>query len=609
MIPANWVRPRFRVTAPELNLFEIRITSPWEQYPLVVYTTQPEWYMSKGIWSGTLDLDAGSATGTGLGNNAAGAPLTVTIRGINTAAPATPVGVSGTFDIAPVAVGGSVTFWTASSPSITPTSSQVYGFSVGDEGVGLALGLGQLAWADEPGEDGAELRGYYTPLTGFADGQTQCMGCHTRTPDGTALVFTDNYAWMKGVASMAGGADGGAVPSQFGSTSPDGGAATIAFGAGAQSIFRTPWWGSQSISPAHWQPGDAVVLSSYAVSFQGAPPAFTTGSARTNPWQPLPYYNNADPALDDRVNYHQLAWIDVESTATIDVAFTDTPDYGQTLSNREMQATAAKGTTWGLIATGDTMSDVSPAMSNRPATGTLAYVESDFTPDGHPDYTATQASIRTVAYNNRAGGTSVPLPGASDAAHLNYDPAYSPDDHFIAFVQAPAPSAASPDGPYYNRFGQVTIVPAGGGTPVALAANTPNTCAGDNLAAGIINSWPKWAPGVVSTDSGSGNAGKTYYFVLFTSARNYADEFSQQFTLAADPTSSFTGRHLSSQLYLAAVVVDNATKAVTTYPAVYVWNQNRAPGTGTSTQNLQYSNLTPEWSPGPLPTLTITPVP
>jgi hypothetical protein len=80
-----------------------------------------------------------------------------------------------------------------------------------------------------------------------------------------------------------------------------------------------------------------------------------------------------------------------------------------------------------------------------------------------------------------------------------------------------------------------------------------------------------------------------------TSAHAYGDELSQQFTLPPAPLSSFTGLHLSSQLYLAAVVVDNATKAITTYPAVYAWNQNRWPGN--PTMNHPSSNLTPGWAP------------
>jgi hypothetical protein len=98
--------------------------------------------------------------------------------------------------------------------------------------------------------------------------------------------------------------------------------------------------------------------------------------------------------------------------------------------------------------------------------------------------------------------------------------------------------------------------------------------------------------------------------LVFSSARKYADEFSQQFTLPVNPASSFKGLNQSSQLYLAAVVVDDATGAITTYPAVYIWNQNRTPGTdGMSTSGLQYSNLTPAWDPVKLPALVIPPVP
>ncbi len=609
MIPSNWVEPRFRVNATGLNLFEIRITSPWEQYPLVVYSTSPEWYMPKSMWSGTTDLDAGYASGTGLGNNAADAPLTVTVRGINTAtAGMVPVGVSGDFNIAPVVATGSMVFWTVQSSQVTPTSSQLFGFKVGDEGVQVAMTLGQLSWRGQPGEDGAELRGYYSEPPDWqnpVEGQVQCMGCHAGTPDGSAVVFVDNWSWVKGAALLpTATSPGGAIPTTFAPTSADAG--TITFGAGAQAMFKTPWWGTQTMSRAHWAPGDAILVSSYGVSFQGSPPAFTTGQQRTSPWESLPYYDSANSFLDDKVNYHQLAWINMESNATIDVSFPATPDYGQQLTNRQNQAKAAEGSAWGLIPTGDTMSDVLPAMSNLPGTNVIAYVETDFSPDGHPDYTAKQAMIKTVPYNNHGGGTATPLPGASDAAHLNYYPTFSADDQFIAFTQAPAPDANHPDGPYYNRDGQIMIIPAAGGTAISLAANTPNACGGDPNPAQVLNSWPKWSPDVVSTKTAT-SAGKTYYFLIFSSGRLYKDEFSEQFQLTPDPASDFTGLHISSQLYLAAIVVDNTTQQITTYPAVYIWNQNRTPGSGNTAQNLQYSNLTPAWAPFALPPLVITP--
>jgi hypothetical protein len=56
-------------------------------------------------------------------------------------------------------------------------------------------------------------------------------------------------------------------------------------------------------------------------------------------------------------------------------------------------------------------------------------------------------------------------------------------------------------------------------------------------------------------------------------------------------------------------VVDDATGAITSYPAVYIWNQNRTPAAGGTAAALAYSNLTPAWDPIKLPDLVIPPVP
>lgn len=577
MFPANWVRPRFKFSAAGLDLFEIRIHSPAEQNDLVAYTKETNWYLPKEIWAGAPSAGGGIAAGAGLANNAAGAPLTVTIRGINSASPGTPVGVRGDFNIAPVVATGSMVFWTLQSSAVTPDSSKLLGFAVGDEGVGVTLKLTDLAWKGQIGEDGSVLRGYYdtTKLAGFVDGQVRCVGCHTSTPGGDAVVFTDDWPWPKAAATITSGAVG-QIPSYI--------------SAGAQAIMKMPWWGTQSMSGAHWKNGDRTLITSYGYEFK-------SGTQRTKAWQALPSYGTTP----DYVKFHKLAWIDLEASANINVAVTDTPDYGQTLNDRENAAAAALGSAYGFIATGDTnVSDVLPSLNH--AGDTIVYTTTDYSPDGHPDYKATTAQVRTVPYNNRAGGTSQPLTGASDPGHLQYYPSYSADDKFVAFTRAPTPSASSPDGPYYNRFGEVMIVPAAGGTPTRLAANDPNSCGGDNVSRGIINSWPKWSPDAFSAH------GKTYYFVIFSSARKYGDEFSQQFQLPPNPMSSFQGLTDSSQLYLAAIVVDNTSGNITTYPAVYVWNQNRTPG-ATGAESLQYSNLTPAWDPFLLPPLVISEVP
>jgi hypothetical protein len=239
----------------------------------------------------------------------------------------------------------------------------------------------------------------------------------------------------------------------------------------------------------------------------------------------------------------------------------------------------------------------------------IAYVSTDVTStDGHPDWTANAADIRVVPYGNRAGGTATLLPGASDPNWLEYYPAYSADDAFIAFTRAPRPSnpgrgspgnqtgcvnppgslGENPDGPYYNRNGEIYVVTRGGGEPIRLRANDPVACTGET-SRGVINSWPKWSPRV-ETDGET-----TYYFLLFSSARAHEGAFDIPTVATTPPV-----LNKSSQLYMAPLVVD-AAGAVTTYPAVYLWNQNvvvDAAGTATVKPG---SNLTPAWDDFSLP--------
>jgi len=599
MLPANWVRPRFRVggVPAGIDLLEIRIHSAAEAHDLVAYTkyspvggVAPSWYLPKNIWAGTAPADANPprASGYGFANNAAGTAVTVTIRGINSVSPGMPVGMQGELNIAPVVATGSMVFWTVNSGKVTADSSKLLGFAVGDEGVANALTLKDVKWTGEIGEDGAVLRGFYDvePLKDFKNGDVRCIGCHTTVPDatgGAAVLFGDDWPWSLAGATL----NGGAVPT------------TLA--AGAQAIMRTPWWGQQHMSLAHWTTGDHTIVTSYGSTFM-------SGKARTKPWEALPAYKGTDGATaDDKVKWHQLAWINADYNAAIPVTISTGNDYGKPeLEMRNTMVTAAKGAAggWDIIATSDkNVSDVSPNLSHDGKT--IVYVTSDYTPDGHPDATATTADVRTVPYNNRAGGTSAALAGASDPNLLEYYPSFSQDDKLIAFTQAPKPGTASPDGPYYNRFGKIMVVPAAGGTATELAANDPGTCGGDNVATGIINSWPKWSPDAVPVKAN----GKTYYFLVFSSGRKYGDEFSKQFSLEVNTASSFKGLSQSSQLYLAAVVVDDASGAITTYPAVYIWNQNRTPGADGMAASLAYSNLTPAWDPIKLPDLVIPPVP
>ncbi|MFZ5897520.1 MAG: hypothetical protein ACOY0T_41105 [Myxococcota bacterium] len=573
MIPANWLRPRFRWSGgSNLDLFEIRIHNDAQKNDLVAYTKKTYWYLPKEIWAGTSTM---TAAGDGAANNGAGMPFKVTIRGINQASPGTPVGVSGEFEVAPVVASGSMVFWTVNSAVVSATSSRLLGFKVGDEGVADALTVDKVAWTGQMSEDGSVLRGYYDMPQGAkpGNGKVRCIGCHTSTPDGTAVVFTDDWPWSKAVSSLTSGSVG-SIPNFI---TP-----------GAQALLKMPWWGTQTMSPKLWETGNRILVTSYGYRT-------SYNETRDKPW----FSPNYDAHKDVKLSMHQLAWINLEYSGTINVAVTDTPDYGQPLQMRNEAANAAKGTGWGIIATGDTGSDVSPSLSHD---GTkIVYTMTDNAADGHPDYTAKTADIKTIPYS-KTGGTSTPLNGASDPNKLEYYPSYSADDKFIAFTRAPAPGGSSPDGPYYNRFGEIMVIPAEGGTATRLVANDPVACVGDDMSRGIINSWPKWSPDAFKT------RGKTYYFVIFSSARKYGDEFSQQFKLPLSSASAFTGLNDSSQLWLAAVVVDESGN-VKTYPALYVWNQNRLATAGGTGMGIQFSNLTPAWDPFKLPPIVIDNVP
>jgi len=575
MIPANWLRPRFRFEGTGVDLFEIRIKNAAQKYELVAYTKKKTWYMPKEIWAGN-PAAAPQVSGTGAANNGAGSPFTVTIRGINSASPGTPIGYTGDFEVAPVVATGSMVFWTVNSAVVSATSSMLLGFAVGDEGVAEALTVGKVAWTGQLTEDGSVLRGWYdTPKeTAKPDqGKVRCIGCHTSTPDGTAVVFTDDWPWSKAAASLTMG-NTGSIPAMI---TP-----------GAQALLKMPWWGTQTMSPGLWDAGNRILVTSYGVKTSG-------GAARDKPWYSPPY--DADPNV--KVSIHQLAWVDLEWPGSIDVAVKQMPDYGEALNMRNAAAKAAQGTGWGIIATGDTGSAVSPSLSHDGKN--IVYTVTDNAADGHPDYKAKTADVKVVPYS-KTGSAATPLMGASDPSALEYYPSYSADDKLVAFTKAPAPGTASPDGPYYNRFGEIMVVPSTGGKATRLVANDPVACVGDSMSRGIINSWPKWSPDAFTTRD------KTYYFVIFSSARKYGDEFSQQFQLPTSTASAFTGLTDSSQLWLAAVVVDRAGN-VTTYPALYVWNQNRLAGAGGEGQAIKYSNLTPAWDPFKLPPIVINEVP
>lgn len=539
LLPANWLRPRFRYTATE-NLFEIRITSPVEANPLVVYTTAKQWTIPAEIWKAAAPNSNGKA-------------LTVTIRGLDSAAPGKPTGVKGDFEIAPVNAGGAMVFWSVNDSNVTADSSKLFGFTVGDEGVAETLSPKKVKLTGVLHENGVDLRGDYDPKPGFGPGEVRCIGCHTSTPDGEAVIFTDDWPWNKGIASVK--------PESVGSI-PD------YLTPGARALLKMPWIGTQSMSQGHWSAGDRLVIASFG--------------QRDKPFAP-------------NKQQDRLLWIDLETKATIDdtVPSMNSGMRQQAAEARNAAITAARGVAWDTFTMdGENANAVTPDISNLG--DRIVYVSTDTSPNGHSDYTASTADIRTVPFNNRMGGTVADVQGAATPDYYEYYPAFSPDDKLIAFTRAPK-KGANPDGPYQNRLGEVNLISADGGALTRLIANDPVACGGDEITKGLMNSWPKWAPKALSVE------GKTYYFVIFSSARKYE----KQFVIPAGQYTPPTLDRRSSQLYMAAVVIDEATSKITTYPAVYLWNQSRLVSGGVVSDIEMGSNLTPAWDDFKIPEVEV----
>ena len=85
-------------------------------------------------------------------------------------------------------------------------------------------------------------------------------------------------------------------------------------------------------------------------------------------------------------------------------------------------------------------------------------------------------------------------------------------------------------------------------------------------------------------------ANKAYYWLVFSSARKYPGR--GDFVMETNEYSAPDTR--PSQLYLTAIVVDTDTGAITSYPAIHLWNQSA-----------QATNLTPAWDYFRIPVVVV----
>lgn len=595
LFPMNWLRPRFRwAGAGGETLYEVRLRADTQANDLVAYTRSTQWLMPQETWD---------AIAKGVQN----VDITVIVRG---ASGGSLTGMQGTFRITPALAGGSMVFWGTESSVVAAGTSRLYGFTMGDEAVVDTLDASQVTSINRVYTAvGSDLRGDKVDdaVTGFEPGAPRCIGCHTATPDGLAMIFTDDYPWNMGISSVEAGSTG-APPSYL----------TMQ----GRQFLKMPFLGTGTMLPAAFAGGDRTLITTMGRRADATPAYLYINYGYNEPMTFEPYV-------------HDLIWIDPSTTIAVADTLpaaegaTGNPPWAidwtgqprvEAAADRQAQILAAKGQAWGVIAseTGSISNPAAAKLSNR-----IAYSVSESSIDGHPDWHNNTADIKVLDLASPRGtGTAVPLEGASSPSMLEYYPAFSPDDQFLAFTGAPTPTnttrcsqgkqvdrtanpqgspalcdnfskdlGANPDGPYYNRNGEIFIVPSTGGTPVRLRGNDPVVCGGE-ASPGVINSWPKWSS-MVRTDEATG---KKYYFVLFSSARAYPDQFELAPTEFTPPI-----ENKSSQLYMSVIEHDPTTGETTSYAAIYLWNQNYLSIGGGAYEPLKTANLTPAWEDFTIP--------
>jgi hypothetical protein len=539
LIPANMLRPRVRFTGPG-NVFQITLHTPREVNDLVVYTTRNPWLIPPAVWDGVR-------------RNVFEEDITVTVRSSDGTAPPTESVVN--FRIAPVQAGGGMIYWGATTEQPGLTTTRLFAFEVGEEAVVTAL---RPADVQETmlGDNGRIKRAEF----GAPVGQARCVGCHTSTGDGQAVITSDHWPWNLAVSDITG----------------TGGRPETVTPMGAL-LLQMPWLGVSSTSRDDWALGKQIVVTS------AGPRNAMNADFVANPNEPhrdIGFGQGGSSTGNDG-----LIWIDLAAAGSVPVLDDQNDD-------KEVGAAmiAAKGTGWGVLArANDPRGAVTPDWSHSGTT--VAYTSTDSTQDGHLGGNVNEADIYTVPYALGQGGAATPVAGASTPGVGEYYPDFSSDDRFIAFNRVEQGRGRM----YYHPQGEIYVVPASGGTATRLAANDPPQCSGES-SPGVTNSWPKWSPTVRTGPENTEHAGKRYYFLLFSSTRQ------SPFRLGQAP---------ASQLYL-ATLVERPDGELETYPAMYLWNQGfeivDAAAVPPLVAPIQTSNLTPafdEFVIPPRPPVTV----
>ncbi|HET9932485.1 MAG TPA: hypothetical protein VFQ35_17405 [Polyangiaceae bacterium] len=530
LFPYNWLRPRIRWSGTS-DVYEVRIKTARQKNDFVAYTTKTEFYIPRDVWSGDKD-----GKSQGLAKNNFEEDITVTVRGVNKSG-GTPVGSSVKFRTAAAEAAGTMVYWanvkaqTGDTVTEGDAAGWLMGFSVGDEDVVEALRVKDIK---------TQTRGYSANPKAVT-----CIGCHTSTPDGEAVTFTSFFPWGGAIAGVT-KTNRGQLPT---GVTPSGLAG-----------LQQQWLGAWTYTPAEWRDGYKIAVTSFGPSMLG--------------W----------PGGDlNKTNADNLLWVNI---ATPEPATAPTQDWELV----QKWTPEAQGKALGILPrNGDKRAALMPDFSNQPGNTTIAYTSSSTSQDGRIAL-INDTDIYTVPFNRGAGGNATPLPGASAKGVAEYYPNYSGDDAFVAFNRIDNVMSLVKSNPvgfqnhlYYRPESEIWITPVSGnnvsaangetsaGSAVRLKANDPDTCGGKK-SPGVLNSWAKFSPTVTTVN------GKTYYFLIFSSTRNTPDN--QRAPSTNDMYKPV--ENLFSRLFMAAFTVEGGK--VTTYPAVYLWNQEE-----------NSNNLTPAW--------------
>jgi hypothetical protein len=375
-----------------------------EANDLVVYTTGDYWIMDKAIWDG-------------LRVHVHESDISVTVRaasgGVTTVK----------FQIASASAAGNIVFWAADPTAlgnqdvktVSPTSSFLRGFTVGDESVADTL---KFTDVKQPSRDqSASIR---TPT---------CIGCHSATPDSGFVAFVDNWPWNVVIAGVKPGMVGNQLPN---------------LSVGGLAALQKPWAGPATFSTQNWQDGKRVMV---------------TTSAEQNelvPW-----------STDDK-QPSKLVWYNLDSPA---------PPTVQTVGASMQPIAQLAAGNYGVIArNGDANGAAFPTWSHDGANIIYASTAGG-NMDGYLQKGATDLYV--VPYNGGGGGDAKPVPGASDKSYEEYYAAYAPDDSMVLFdriasggVMYANPAAEIYFVPLGSAPGAGTAVRLAANDPVACSGKT-----------------------------------------------------------------------------------------------------------------------------------------